>query len=514
MAINIDMTKVIVFASSEATVSRRISQLEKSGRLKKLAPRMYTTNLQDSPEQIIRRNLIDILAWRFPGVVISHRSANELRPTETGDFFLTFTFNRKITDIPGITLNVMKGKPALESDIPFGTLPVHISSEYRWTLEVMQISRKKGGESKSFPVDFVEKRLEKMILSGGEERINLFRDELRRISKLLEMNDEFEKLNKIISALLATRSSEVLSTPSGKALSAGTPYDMDRAELFTILCDALKDRFFELRPNKNITESSFRLFSFYESYFSNFIEGTRFEVEEAKMIVDTGAVIPKRVDDSHDILGTFKLLSNRSEMMTIPGSENELLAIIQRRHSTLMAGRPDFEPGMFKTKKNRAGNTEFVEPKLVEGTLRFGFKLYTTLSEPMARAIYMMFLCSEVHPFNDGNGRIARIMMNAELVKGNQTRIIVPTVFREDYLLSLRRLSRGKEPSVLIKVLDRLQLFSDNLYGDNFDELNEYLVKCNAFEEPESGKLNIIERTFEKMAIENNRDAKTINENK
>jgi hypothetical protein len=90
-------------------------------------------------------------------------------------------------------------------------------------------------------------------------------------------------------------------------------------------------------------------------------------------------------------------------------------------------------------------------------------------------------------------------MMNAELVKGNQTRIIVPTVFREDYLLSLRKLSHDKEPTVLLKVLDRLQLFSDNLYGDNFDELNAYLVKCNAFEEPERGKLNIIERTFEKV---------------
>jgi hypothetical protein len=499
MALDIDMTKEIVFASSEATVSRRISQLEKAGKLRKLAPRIYTTNLQDSPEHIIRRNLIDVLAWRFPEAVISHRSAHELRPTATGDFFVTHTFNRKITDIPGIKLNVMKGKPALENDIPFGVLPIYISSEYRWTLEVMQSSRKKGGESKSFPIEFIEQRLEKMIHAGGEERINQFRDELRSVSKLLEMNVEFEKLNKVISALLATHSSEVLSTPSGKALSAGVPYDRDRAELFTILCDALKDRFFELRPNKNVTESSFRLFSFYESYFSNFIEGTRFEVEEAKMIVDTGAVIPKRVDDSHDILGTFKLLSNRSEMSLVPNSEKELLDIIRRRHATLLAGRPDFEPGVFKTKKNRAGNTEFVAPSLVEGTLRFGFKLYTTLTEPMARAIYMMFLCSEVHPFNDGNGRVARIMMNAEFVKGNQTRIIVPTVFREDYLLSLRKLSRDKEPSVLLKVLDRLQLFSDNLYGDDFDELNDYLVKCNAFEEPERGKLNIIERTFEKI---------------
>jgi hypothetical protein len=35
------------------------------------------------------------------------------------------------------------------------------------------------------------------------------------------------------------------STPSGKAMSAGIPYDRDRAELLTILFDTLKDRFFE-----------------------------------------------------------------------------------------------------------------------------------------------------------------------------------------------------------------------------------------------------------------------------
>jgi len=43
----------------------------------------------------------------------------------------------------------------------------------------------------------------------------------------------------------------------------------------------------------------------------------------------------------------------------------------------------------------------------------------------------MMFMISEVHPFNDGNGRIACVMMNAELVRADQSHIIIPTVFRE-----------------------------------------------------------------------------------
>ena len=147
-----------------------------------------------------------------------------------------------------------------------------------------------------------------------------------------------------------------------------------------------------------------------------------------------------------------------------------------------------------KTKNNRAGNTEFVDCQLVKGTLDFGYKYYSALKDPFARAIFMMFMISEVHPFNDGNGRISRIMMNAELVKADQTRIIVPTVFREDYILALRKLTRQIDPSAYINVMVKLQKISDNLYGSDFTELKEYLRACNAYEEPSQAKLEIIDR--------------------
>jgi Fic family protein len=137
-----------------------------------------------------------------------------------------------------------------------------------------------------------------------------------------------------------------------------------------------------------------------------------------------------------------------------------------------------------------------VDYRLVEGTLRYGFRYFQLLKEPLAKAIYMMFLVSEVHPFLDGNGRIARIMMNAELVHGGQSRIIVPTVFREDYLLALRKLSRRKEPDTYIRVMEKMHHFSDNLLGNDFDELNRYLLASNAYEEPETGRLQWIDRSF------------------
>jgi hypothetical protein len=134
----IDLSKEIIFSSSEPSISKQIGKAENESKIRKIAPRIYTTNLRDSVEYIIKRRFFDILKWRFPNAVISHRSASELRPTETGNFFLTSNYTKKITDLKGVTLNVMEGKPALESDVNLGG--VYASSEWRWILENMQSS--------------------------------------------------------------------------------------------------------------------------------------------------------------------------------------------------------------------------------------------------------------------------------------------------------------------------------------------------------------------------------------
>ena len=59
--------------------------------------------------------------------------------------------------------------------------------------------------------------------------------------------------------------------------------------------------------------------------------------------------------------------------------------------------------------------------------------------------------------------------MNAELVHADQSKIIIPTVFREDYLNGLRRLTRKGDPSVLIKAVSRVRQFSTNIIGEDFE---------------------------------------------
>jgi len=129
--------------------------------------------------------------------------------------------------------------------------------------------------------------------------------------------------------------------------------------------------------------------------------------------------------------------------------------------------------------------TSLVAPELVLGTLREGLRIFHTLNTPFQRAALMMFMISEVHPFADGNGRLARAMMNAELSAAEEFRILIVTSYRTDYLDSLRRLSRRNDPSIYPKMLARAHEFSSLLRYESLEELTRTLTACNAFDDTE-----------------------------
>lgn len=471
----------IVMATSDKSLSQQRTSMIKKGLLRKIAPKIYTTNLEDEPDVIIRRNVFYIIGQLYPQAVISHRSAYELKPTADGDIYLTYSYSKNIS-LPGLKIHLMEGPKGTEHDMPF-IENLYISSLERRTLENLQKGRARGNSSKCLPRTSIEEFLERMLQVNGESGLNAFRDKARVVSKELKMEEEFEILNQIIGAILSTKPSKILTSASAQARAQGEPYDSERVRLFGILFEALHNTHLPLIDEPNVENAAFRNFAFFESYFSNYIEGTEFEIEEARTIIETGQALPARNADSHDVLGTFQLVASRREMRRTPSSSEELIELLQDRHRILMAARPDRNPGMFKMQNNHAGDTHFVDCTLVRGTLRKGYEFYQAIEHPFAKALFMMFMISEVHPFNDGNGRISRIMMNSELVAADQSKIIIPTVFREDYLNALRRLTRKGDPSVVIRALSRVRQFSANITGDDFEISRKYLESCNAFKD-------------------------------
>ena len=482
----------IIFSSSDSKISKQVSKLEKNGKIRKIAQRVYSSNLVDQPDEIIRRNLFMVLGRLYPDAVLSHRSAFEFEPTSEGQIFLTYSYTKKV-NLAGIILRLLEGHKALPGDNQISG-GLYASQRARAFLENLQPSKNISGSSKCLPIAKIEDKLEQIVRVNGEEELNNIRDRAREIAPELKMEKEFEKLSKIISALLTTHTPGILSSPIAVARAFGFPYDPARIRLFEDLFRELKTSEFKTRPDKNTTPVSFRNFAFFESYFSNYIEGTVFEVDEAKSIIETNRPLPARNEDSHDVLGTYKIVSNKDEMLLIPATSEELLRIITYRHKILLKSRVDKNPGLLKDRNNFAGLTAFVDFNLVKGTLIQSFDFYKALDHAFTKAAFIMFVLSEVHPFLDGNGRIARIMMNAELVNAGQAKIIIPTVYRDDYMGTLRKLTRQNDPKPFVAMLQRVHEFSENIYGDDYNEMLDYLKQCNSFSEHTEARLKIIKR--------------------
>jgi hypothetical protein len=209
---------------------------------------------------------------------------------------------------------------------------------------------------------------------------------------------------------------------------------------------------------------------------------------EAEDIVFRKIVPPMREVDAHDVLGTYELVHDPEKRGRVPRDAPDLIDILRSHHAIMLARRPRVGPGSFKTRANQAGGTPFVHPDLVVGTLVEGFRFYEGLPPGLARAIFMMFLVAEVHPFTDGNGRVARVLMNAELTAVGLQRIVIPLPYRTDYLSSLRALSNYARPLALVRVLDWAQEYATEIIWSDLRVAEVRLSATNAFVPPDKAE--------------------------
>jgi len=462
---------------SNETIKKPIHAMLESGKLRKIASRLYTTNFKDSPEAIVKRNLWQIVAQYFPSAILAYRTAIENKPAPDGGIYIISDKTRKVS-LPGdITLYPQKGMSHLESDMPFlGSL--YIPSLARSMLENLRPSRTKDNKTpKILSKQEIEARLFDILVKNGD--LNFIRDQARLIAPELGLTKELTKLDKIIGALLGTKSHR-LESKIGKAVKALIPFDQKRIDLFEEFHKYLRN----LAPFSRLcqlTETQWQNLSFFEGYFSNFIEGTEFEVEEAREIAFDGKIPSARPEDAHDILGTYNIISSRNEMTKTPKSFDEFLSLLKSRHARIMEGRQAHMPGEFKLQVNRAGSTLFVKPELVVGTLRSGFEFYQSIECPFYRAVFIKFIVAEVHPFADGNGRLSRVMMNAELVANGEMKIIIPTIYRSNYLSALKAISQNGILEPILRALDFAQKYTQHIDWSEFDEAKAMLAASNAF---------------------------------
>ncbi|MGH9138280.1 MAG: Fic family protein [Acidimicrobiales bacterium] len=465
-------------AASDATLSRAT----KDDRIRRLARGLYSADLRAEPAELVARNRWKIVARLVPDALIADRSAAQGGRPVGG--VLTVVSNERKEDLtlPGLVISPRTGPGPLDDDLGWAE-GLRLSSDARTLVDNLAVSRGRGGRSAR---TLSRAEVEDWIVRTAQRRPDGWLESLR--ARALEVCEELgvparaDAVADIIGATTGTREARAGAGRLLAAKAAGQEYDPDRVARFDELATYLRaippdaDVPSELPALADERETSL---PFFEAYFSNFLEGTEFSVEEAEAIVESGEIPDERPEDAHDVLGTFEVVHYPDLRAAAPGTVDELFELLERRHRLVMSGRPDKRPG-FKERPNQAGSYVFVAPALVEGTLVEGFRRLADLPPGFARAAYELFLISEVHPYDDGNGRVARAAMCAQLTAAAHARLLIPIVFRNEYQTALRNLSRDGRCDLYVRTLAHAWRWTAAMPWQDRTAVDGYLVATNA----------------------------------
>ena len=422
--------------ASRTTLSKAVGD----GRIRRIAPRIYTAALRSELSEIVGANWSEICNHYLPGAVIVDRSAATHGVVRADTLTVAADTNRTSIKLPGLEIRIRRGTP-YEFDLPWSN-GLYMSSPARALLDNLKPSRSRGDRpSRTLSLTEIENWIASKHIAWGPERTDRFRVEARDLAETTGRSEHITAIDSLFERLAGAAPLKPSAGQLFKAVTVGEAWDEQRLRLFNAAIETLQ-RMASLGVPEWLPEiDPPGELPFYESYFSNYIEGTTFTVDEARRIVETNTPPVERPADGHDVLGTYRCVIDPIGRAATSADPAELVDLMIARHQEIMRGRPDKHPGAWKTESNRVGGYEFVAPDLVEGTLIKGFERVAELPEGLARALYVMIVVTEVHPFEDGNGRVARVMMNAELSAIGAARIVIPSVYRNEYLAGLRRAS-------------------------------------------------------------------------
>lgn len=170
------------------------------------------------------------------------------------------------------------------------------------------------------------------------------------------------------------------------------------------------------------------------TYNSNHIEGSRLSLDQTRLIFETATVgfesESLRVDDIVETQNHFHAIDFIIDHTQDPVSE----AMIKELHrimksSTTDASKDWFAVGDYKRLPNEVGGHETALPEEVAKEMKSLLKAYDPLARHALESIIDFHVRFErIHPFQDGNGRVGRLVMFKECLAND----IVPFIISDD----------------------------------------------------------------------------------
>lgn len=249
-------------------------------------------------------------------------------------------------------------------------------------------------------------------------------------------------------------------------------YDEENIDISRInLLEILREQK-EMKLNGNLYHNTQIMFA----YNTNHIEGSKLTEDQTRYIYETNTILFEgetvaNVDDILETINHFKLVDYMLDIASEPLTEN----IIKKFHKILKEGTMDsrkewFNVGEYKKLPNEAGMMKTASPNETPKEMQKLMKWYNSLSKITIKEIIEFHARFEkIHPFQDGNGRVGRMIMFKECLKNN---IIPFIIFDKDklfYYRGLKEYQGNREKGYLIDTCLNAQ--------DQYIKMIEYYLK-------------------------------------
>lgn len=214
------------------------------------------------------------------------------------------------------------------------------------------------------------------------------------------------------------------------------------------------------------------------AYNTNHIEGSTLTEEQTRYIYETNTLIlddgntTAKVDDIVETANHFKLIDYMLDVADETLTEN----MIKEFHKILKTGTSDerkswFKVGDYKQLENEVGGNSTIKAKDVAIEIEKLLNWYNSLERVSIEDIIKFHSDFEkIHPFQDGNGRVGRIIMFKECLKNNIVPFIILDKDKLFYYRGLNEFQHGGEKGYLVDTClnaqDQYQKLIDKFIGE------------------------------------------------
>jgi Fic family protein len=212
------------------------------------------------------------------------------------------------------------------------------------------------------------------------------------------------------------------------------------------------------------------------TYNSNHMEGSRLTHDQTRYIFETSTIGVQdeivNVDDIVETVNHFRCIDLIIDMANYPLSE----AFIKQLHMILKSGtsdsrKPWFAVGDYKRFENEVGGNATAKPSDVPRKMKNLLKNYNqTKSKTLQEILQFHYEFEKIHAFQDGNGRVGRLIMFKECLRNGIVPFIIGDDIKEYYYRGLNewKNEQGYLIDTCLMAQDRFKVYMD-YFGLKYD---------------------------------------------